>query len=258
MTKFLKETKRKCVSLFYLAGRATVANNIFQETQDEIDYELSLYSGLKISKIKSLAIASPASIRLYEDKDIQASSYEFIYKKYVYLETVDYLRTLSTLTVERRSSYIKDLEKNIGGFKDKRILDYGCGVGSHGIYCSQKGAIVDLLDVDGPLYNYAKWRVTNRKIKINSFFYPDSILCKNMYNAVICLDVLEHIADPIASFNSISDSLVTDGLLSLEVSSMVKPTSGHFSQSVHSWQRNGNALVSKNFYKINNYLFRKK
>lgn len=235
-----------------------MAKDILLETQDDRDNELVAYSNLSLKKIRSLTIGAQGAIKVYKDEDLSANSYDFIYKDYKYLWPIDFLRTISAFTVTRRASYILDLEKSIGGFKNRVILDFGSGVGTHGIYCLQKGGVVDFLDVDGPLYNYAKWRITRRGLQARKCLTPNDSLTKAGYDAIICLDVLEHIADPIPVFINICDALRPGGYLSLEVSTMVKPTSGHFSQAIHRWNAGHAQIMKDKLVPIKDYLYRAK
>lgn len=231
--------------------------NIFEESQDDRDEELFRYTGVPVRVLKEMKIGSQSSIKLFRDEDIERDSFDFIYEDYKYLEIEEYLRTLSALTVSRRSGYIKVLHKYMGKMEGKRILDFGSGVGSHGIYCAQMGAEVDFLDVAGPLFDYTKWRVEDRNIKNVNFLYPNSILKLEEYDAIICLDVLEHIANPGEVFLNLVSSLKLGGLLSLEVSTMVKPKSGHFSQNIKAWWKGDIKHLNNNFEKVETSLYKR-
>lgn len=234
-----------------------MAKTIFEETQEERDIELAKFYGLSVKSVKHLTILAPESLQIFKNEDIAAPSYDHLYTEFKYMNPVHYIRTLSYVTIEQRASYIYSMEEALRGLFKKQVLDYGCGVGSHGIYCLQKGAIVDFLDVDGPLYNYAKHRINNRKLSVQNYLYPNSNLASNSYDAVICLDVLEHVSDPIAAMVSIANSLKKNGVLCLEVSQQVKPTSGHFSQVIKLWQRKHTSVMSQ-FVHVDKYIYRKK
>lgn len=240
-----------------LLERATMAD-IFSESQDQRDLELAEYYNVPLATVKQYEIGTQASVQLYKDEDISLPSYEFIYKKYPYVNELNWLRTCSALTITRRAKFVANIVKTVGQLRNKIIIDFGCGVGSHGIFCAQHGAVVDFLDVDGPLYNFAKWRVRKRGIAINKYRYPDDQLPNKYYDVVICLDVLEHIADPAAALSNLTAALKSGGYLLLEVSTAVKPTSGHFSQAIDIWKKNGLPILAKNFNKVSDKLFCKK
>lgn len=235
-----------------------MAKTIFDETQDQRDAELAIYFKVPVIEVHKYAIGSKSSIQLYKDEDIGSQSYNFIYEDYKYVEKINWLRTCAAFTITRRADYIVKLTKKMAPIKDKKILDFGCGVGSHGIFCTELGAQVDFLDVKGPLYDYAQWRISQRKLKIGKLLYPESALPAVYYDAIICLDVLEHVADPVASLLRLASALKPNGYLSLEVSTSVQPTSGHFSQSINSWKTQGLPMLDRLFRHLQEYLFIKK
>lgn len=232
--------------------------DIFSESQDQRDLELAEYCNVPLAAVQQYEIGTQASVQLYRNEDISSPSYEFIYKKYPYVKELDWLRTCSALTITRRAKFVVSLVNTMGQLRNKTIIDFGCGVGSHGIFCAQRGAIVDFLDVDGPLYNFAKWRARKRNIVINNYLYPDTQLPSVQYDAIICLDVLEHIANPATALSNLTAALKSGGYLLLEVSTVVKPTSGHFSQAIDIWKKDGLPMLSKNFSKVSDKLFCKK
>lgn len=231
--------------------------SIFTQTQRERDEELSLYSGRDVKEIEKLIIGTPKSIMLFKDEDINRDSFDFIYKDLKFVDIVDTLRTLSCYIVERRAKYIQTLE-NKYAIEGKKVLDFGCGVGSHGIYCSQQNGYVDFFDIDGPLYSYAKWRVGQRKLKNVRLLSDKRNIIKNCYDVVLCLDVLEHVANPTEELIGISEYMKKDGVLVLEVSTMIKPTSGHFTQSIENWKKSGMKVLKDRFVAIDRILWRKK
>lgn len=213
---------------------------VFDESQQDRDIELAEYSGRSLAEIQSLRITDPAGIRIYDPSlpDPDPADLNDLYKSYRFLDSVHYLRALSYYTVVRRKSYISRLEEALDGFDGTRVLDFGCGVGSHAIYCAQKGAQVTTIDVDGPLYDYAKSRFYLRRLpfmakRIGAELKPGS------FDAAICLDVLEHVADPAREIRRIAKSLCPGGKLVLEVSTMIKPASGHFARSIDRWKSEG-------------------
>lgn len=79
---------------------------------------------------------------------------------------------------------------------NEKILDYGCGIGDTAIYLAEKGCDVIATDLsDSKTLAFAMWRVYQRGLgnKIQFKFYPD----KDTFDAVICIDVLEHLYFPL-------------------------------------------------------------
>ncbi len=78
----------------------------------------------------------------------------------------------------------------------ERVLDYGCGIGDAAIYLAQMGCDVIATDLkDSKTLAFAMWRTYQRGLgdKIQFEFYPD----KDKFDAVICIDVLEHLYFPL-------------------------------------------------------------
>lgn len=231
--------------------------DVFDETQADRDKELAKYWGCSVQEVMALSIKDPKGIQIYLDDDLEADSYDHLYQSYKYLNTLHYLRVLSAYTVTRRAKCIRRIEKILGSLQGKDVLDFGCGVGSHGIYCAQHGAQVDLLDVDGPLFDYAKWRCKQRGLSMG-IRGTRSKLGFGVYDIVLCLDVLEHVAHPIDELIRITRSLKPKGLLALEVSTMIKPTSGHFSTSIKEWKREGQAYLESYYHQVGKKVYEKK
>ena len=230
--------------------------DILVETQLERDQELSRYTGRSLEAIQALQIGSPASIRIHPEHEIEvADSLDHLYEDFKHLDVPHYLRTLAHYTVTRRGAYIKQVEGQTA-LEGLKVLDFGCGVGSHGIYCAQHGARVHLLDVDGPLYQYAQWRAAQRGLHMR-FLPVDAKLKPENYDVVLCLDVLEHMAHPVEALERITATLKPGGLLFLEASLMIKPTSGHFTMSVRRWQQGGPKYLRRYYSPRGGKMFQK-
>jgi 2-polyprenyl-3-methyl-5-hydroxy-6-metoxy-1,4-benzoquinol methylase len=168
------------------------------------------------------------------------------------------LRALSTFSITKRSSWLKQLA-NKNKIKDMNVLDYGSGTGSHGISCLYAGAAhVDFLDVDGPLRRFAEWRVEKRQFKNYRFLNHNDPVVESHYDLVVCLDVMEHLADPFGAIKTIHRSLKTKSLLALNVSVRHKSSVGHFKHSIEAWDAKGLPFLSRNFTKISNFMWKKK
>lgn len=72
------------------------------------------------------------------------------------------------------------------------ILDYGCGIGSDGLWLLDAGATVNFADFDNPCRAYLAWRLAQRQTPIVSQIYDvtDDI---PRHDIVWCMDVLEHL-----------------------------------------------------------------
>jgi len=227
---------------------------ILTETQKNRDEELSQILNIPISTIKSKIIAAPNNIRIFAG-DKTPKDYSILYKTYEYLDIVGYLRTLMYTSIHRRG---EELFKLLQTTQNKICLDFGSGVGSHAIALMENKNFVSLLDVDGPLLQFAMKRIKHRNLEYlcESYLHID-ILPINHYDLVICTDVLEHVVNPIYELKRITKSLKQNGLLYLCVSQMIKNSSGHFSSSIKKWQKDGPEYLRSRYVKISDHLYRK-
>jgi SAM-dependent methyltransferase len=96
-----------------------------------------------------------------------------------------------------------------------RVLDYGAGVGSSGIVFAEAGFDVTLADVADPLLAFARWRFERRGLPVALVDLKRGRPPKGVFDAAICLDVLEHIPRPLPVVRRLRDSLRPGGLLFL-------------------------------------------
>lgn len=103
----------------------------------------------------------------------------------------------------RTSSAVKITE---GG---KRLLDIGCGEGSFIVQVRQKFAEVYGIDISDDVIELSiKNNIIAKKVNLNNepIPFPD-----NYFDAVVTLDVIEHVFDPVLFLNEIKRVLVGGG-----------------------------------------------
>lgn len=228
---------------------------ILEETQQQRDAELSILTGIPVEEIKKLELCGPDSIRIFDGEELPKTQqeYEELYKDFGYLNVIGYLRTLMYTSVAKRAA---QLYKALLNTKNAHCLDFGAGVGSHTIALLENDCTVDCLDVEGPLQQFVMRRVEHRfEDHCASFLPHDADLPNAQYDFVICADVLEHVFDPIAELNRIIDSMKVGGKLHLEVSTMIKPSSGHFSPSIEKWKAKGPRLLKRRLKSLEPTMF---
>jgi 2-polyprenyl-3-methyl-5-hydroxy-6-metoxy-1,4-benzoquinol methylase len=119
---------------------------------------------------------------------------------------------------EARRPYWQALQEVVGRFSPakgyRRVLDFGCGIGTDGLYLANRGYDVTLADVDSPTFRFARHRFARRNlaarfITIRSYqpqFDQD-------YDIVICFDVFEHLPDPLACARRLVSALRPGGVI---------------------------------------------
>ncbi|MCD6490190.1 MAG: class I SAM-dependent methyltransferase [Thermodesulfobacterium sp.] len=96
--------------------------------------------------------------------------------------------------------------------KIKKVLDFGGGVGGLCIYLKEQGIECDYLDVCGETFRFARWRFQRRGLKIKMFNVLDK-WPKDIYQAVVAYDVLEHLPNLEETMKKIADILNKRGFL---------------------------------------------
>jgi hypothetical protein len=96
--------------------------------------------------------------------------------------------------LEQRGTHkwFRDKVKEMGF---KTMLDFGGGNGDWTIQAYEGGAECDYLDLEGEMSKYAEWRFGKRDLKVNRVSDTGLPRAKR-YDAIIVLDVLEHLSDP--------------------------------------------------------------
>jgi len=225
--------------------------SILHETQLQRDKELAKLLGMSLEDVQKLPIASPDSIRVCSEekaKTITPQEYYKLYSEYTYLNWSAYLRTLMKTSATRRHPELFKLLKET---KNKVCLDFGSGVGTHAIALLENRNTVALLDVPGKLFNFAINRIKGRRgYMAQSGCYLNWMdLPNDCYDVVICTDVLEHVEDPIKELCRIRRTLKIGGILHIQVSTMVKESSGHFASSINKWKEAGPSYLKRYFKK---------
>jgi len=231
---------------------------ILKESQAERDVELSEILSIPLEEIENYELCGSDAIRIFQG-DKAPENLVDLYKDFKYLNLFAYYRTLMMTSVERRHPNLLELIKKT---KNKTFLDYGSGVGTHSIALMQKNNRGYLLDVDGPLLFFAKKRIERRFGKDNhkllGILFHDMNLPKQYFDIVICCDVLEHVPDPFAELERIRDCMKSGAMLHLDVSTMIKPSSGHFENSIEIWLKSRDAFMDEYFFMVKPTIYRRK
>lgn len=104
----------------------------------------------------------------------------------------------------------------------RKYLDFGCGVGSHGIVFKKNGFDVTLYDISTALLDFTQWRFKIRgldTIVINS----EIEIPKNYFEMINAMDVLEHVPDPVRILRLLNSSLIIGGILCITIPEMPEP-----------------------------------
>lgn len=229
--------------------------SILNETQFDRDEELSLLTNKPLKFIQDLQIASPDSIRVFDEKKEIPEDITTLYTDYKYLNLIAYFKTLMERSARSRHPELYKLLKET---KNKNCLDFGSGVFTHIIALAENNNRTTALDVKGSeLMHFGIKRLMKRGLSCH-IAYSDEELLNDYYDVIVCSDTLEHTIDPILELKRINKSLKKNGKLFLQVSTMIKPSSGHFSKSIQIWKELGKDYLDLYFIKIGKYTYVKK
>ncbi len=95
---------------------------------------------------------------------------------------------------------------------DKKILDFGCGVGSYLIPLAEAGFEIEGVEVDGSVVlDFVKWRLKRRYLD-NPVYGHNVSFKENSYDSIIFYDVLEHLDKPLEVVKLLHNLLKSKGM----------------------------------------------
>jgi SAM-dependent methyltransferase len=119
---------------------------------------------------------------------------------------------------------LERLRKDLG---PANILDVGCGDGLLFERLSRLGT-VEGIDMEAALQTQSKWR---SRIYCGSF--DQSFRPSEKYSLILMLDVLEHLADPLAALNNVRRLLLPNGLFVATVPAFMAAWTNHDDLNQH-------------------------
>lgn len=187
--------------------------------------------------------------------DIQPNAEELIE---FYRYTDNYILELTEYHSTHARRYMtSEIAKRIRHYNLDNVLDYGCGIGEDSIALLDNGFNTTLCDIAGKTFDFAKWRVGKRR------YFPDIIeiysedqhylFDNKQFEAVLCLEVLMHVPDPIKTLKLLYSHLKINGFLFLTHRftgnySLALEQNQHFEQNIdHILFEVGFSLVEKIF-----------
>lgn len=143
-------------------------------------------------------------VKLWKSKDRSDSVGASLF----YLEMTDgYLADLDIIARSKTKEYMKNMS-----FNGLRVLDFGAGTGEYGLYASKHGAkSVDFYDLPTKANEFLKWRIKDGNYK-NCNVLDDANDFKE-YDVIICVDVLEHLYNPVNTFKLLHSKLGKFGIM---------------------------------------------
>jgi len=158
-----------------------------------------------------------------------------------------YIATLAITSLRNRPDSLFNAIKNLKA--TDKVLDYGCGSGTHGIACAEKGCEVYAVDVSKKMKDFtkARYKLYNLPVKIRS---SKQKLPKNYFDFIICVDLIEHIPEPIELLRKLIGCLKQGGVLYIYGSAQVMYEKGHLPKSISLYKKVSPKIFSKRFKKV--------
>ena len=105
-------------------------------------------------------------------------------------------------------------DRYVGDWQGLKALDVGCGGGFSCEFLAKRGAVVSGLDQSAKCIAKAQEHAKNCQLKIDyqQGFAESLPYCDNTFDVVICVDVLEHVADFRKTVSEISRVLKPNGI----------------------------------------------
>lgn len=117
-----------------------------------------------------------------------------------YRNTKWYVYNLSLWTAcGQRPNYISLANELLRNFNITSLLDYGSGIGTDALEFASLGFDVETIEINKWCNSFLKWRIERRNIDIDMHAEPATIV--RDFDLLWCMDVIEHLQDPIASLS---------------------------------------------------------
>jgi 2-polyprenyl-3-methyl-5-hydroxy-6-metoxy-1,4-benzoquinol methylase len=91
------------------------------------------------------------------------------------------------------------------------VTDFGAGIGTYSLIAAEKGCLINACEVNEKLREYILWRGNRHGYPI----YISETPWQDKQDVILCIDVVEHVADPVEFINTVADLLNPRGRLVL-------------------------------------------
>ena len=164
-----------------------------------------------------------------------------------YRTTKSYLFDLTTFNSDYR--HAAALEALVGMARKRgltRVLDFGSGIGSVGLFFALNGMEVALADVSEPLLDYVAWRFKVRGLKPRLINLNHERLPEGAFDVVTAFDVLEHLPQPAETLRTLAACMKAGGLIALNV----EGPDARFPQHIATYEEVFSTVAATGFHRL--------
>ena len=119
-----------------------------------------------------------------------------------YRSTSGYLYNLTRWHARNRFPYAEVIGDFASRHGLKRLLDFGCGIGTDGLKLLERGFDVAFYDFRNPSTEYLAWRLAKRRRKGTILYAGEDELPET--DLTFAIDVIEHVVDPAATLRQLT------------------------------------------------------
>ena len=127
-----------------------------------------------------------------------------------------------------------------------KVLDFGSGIGSVGLFFASNGMEVALADVSEPLLDYVAWRSKVRGLNLKLINLNREELPKDTFDVVTAFDVLEHLPRPADTLRTLAASMKAGGLIALNV----EEPDARFPQHIATYEEVFSTVAAAGFHRL--------
>jgi SAM-dependent methyltransferase len=119
-----------------------------------------------------------------------------------YRSTAGYLYNLTRWHASNRFPYAEVIGDFASRHGFKRLLDFGCGIGTDGLKLLERGFDVTFCDFRNPSTEYLKWRLEKRGSQAPILYAGEDQLPAT--DLTFAIDVIEHVVDPAGTLKELA------------------------------------------------------
>jgi 2-polyprenyl-3-methyl-5-hydroxy-6-metoxy-1,4-benzoquinol methylase len=164
-----------------------------------------------------------------------------------YRTTTSYLFDLTTFNSEYPHTATLESLVEISRKRGlRKVLDFGSGIGSVGLFFALNGMEVTLADVSEPLMEYAAWRFKARGLKLRLINLNREELPKDTFDVVTAFDVLEHLPRPADTLRTLATAMKSGGVIALNV----EEAEANFPQHIATYEEVFSTVAAAGFHRL--------